>query len=41
MNPGNLNSKGEENSLAAEGMDAREMKNLPPSSTPEDSQVLV
>lgn len=37
MNPGTLNSKAEVNSLDAEDMDAKEMKNLPPSSTPEDS----
>ncbi|KAK3042499.1 hypothetical protein RJ639_000223 [Escallonia herrerae] len=38
MNPRTLNSKGEENSSVAEGMDAKEVKNtLPLSSTPENS----
>ncbi|GMP34275.1 hypothetical protein CsSME_00007213 [Camellia sinensis var. sinensis] len=37
MNPGTLNSKGEENSLLGEGMDGKEMKNalLPTVSVPE------
>uniref|UniRef100_A0A5B6YQR1 Auxin response factor n=1 Tax=Davidia involucrata TaxID=16924 RepID=A0A5B6YQR1_DAVIN len=38
MNPGTLSSKGEENSLAAEGMDAKEVKDqpLPSASGPEN-----
>lgn len=37
MDPKRLNPSGEESSLAAEGMNARETKNLPPLSIPEDS----
>lgn len=37
MNPKRLNAKGEESSLAAEGINARETRNLPPQSIPEDS----
>ncbi|KAK6147979.1 hypothetical protein DH2020_018891 [Rehmannia glutinosa] len=38
MNPGTFNSKGEETSSVAEGLDAKEMKNLPTtsSSSPDD-----
>ncbi|PIM99923.1 hypothetical protein CDL12_27575 [Handroanthus impetiginosus] len=37
MNPGTFNSKGDEISSVAQGMDAKEVKNLPPSSSsPED-----
>lgn len=35
MNSGTLNSKGEENSSVAEGLDAKEVKNLP-SLSPDD-----
>lgn len=39
MNPGTLNSKGEDNSSVAEGYDAKAVKNLqlPYDSSPEDS----
>lgn len=37
MDPKRLNPKGEESSLAAEGVNARETKNLPPLSIPEDA----
>lgn len=33
MNPGNFNSKGEETSSVAEGLDAKEVKNLPTTSS--------
>lgn len=38
MNPGTLNSKGEEYSSVAEGLDAKEVKNLlrPSASSPDD-----
>lgn len=39
MNPGTFNSKGEETSSVAEGLDAKEVKNVPPttsSSSPDD-----
>lgn len=36
MNPGTFNSKGEDNSIVAEGTDAKEMKSPPTSSSGPD-----
>lgn len=36
MNPGTLNSRGEENSSIAEGLDAKELKNLHPTASSPD-----